>query len=136
MEKKLFARVGHHLPPLGAINSHDKNRNIMQYVGCNPMFRIAKYQPGGQFEIHMDGVNEDDHENTSVLTLNIFLNDDFDGGETDFLHNKRLRCSVLPEVGKAALFDHGQYHRGNKVSNGEKYLLRTDIMVKTKNKNK
>ena len=115
---KLFERVKTHLP-----------EDNVNYVGCNPMFRIAKYQEGGQFEIHMDGVNKDDKGNVSTLTLNIFLNDDFSGGETDFFHEKKLRCSVTPESGKAALFEHKQYHRGNKVFNGEKYLLRTDIMT-------
>ena len=98
------------------------------------MFRILKYQEGGQFEIHMDGVNKDENGNISTLTLNIFLNDNFDGGETDFFHEKKLRYSVKPETGKAALFEHKQYHCGNKVCNGEKYLLRTDIMTSVKNK--
>ena len=123
LASKLFERVKHHLP----------NNNV-NYVGCNPMFRIAKYQEGGQFEIHMDGVNKDENGNISTLTLNIFLNDNFDGGETDFFHEKKLRYSVKPETGKAALFEHKQYHCGNKVCNGEKYLLRTDIMTSVKNK--
>ena len=67
----------------------------------------------------------------SCLTLNIFLNDDFEGGETDFLFDDKqtLRFSAKPKAGRAMLFYSQQYHRGNKVTKGEKYLLRTDIMI-------
>lgn len=118
LANKLFERVKSHLPD-------DGNK----YKGCNPMFRIAKYDTGGQFEIHKDGVNKDANGNVTYLTLNIFLNDDFEGGETDFFIDKKLRHSVKPEAGKAALFFHSQYHCGNKVTKGYKYLLRTDVMI-------
>lgn len=116
---EIFERIKHFLPK--------DNKN---YIGCNPMFRIAKYKEGGQFEIHRDGVNKTKTGKT-YLTLNIFLNNDFKGGETDFyLDNKiTLRKSVKPEIGKATLFYHKQYHCGNLVINGEKYLFRTDILV-------
>lgn len=40
------------------------------------------------------------------MTLNIFLNDQFDGGETDFFYeNKTKRLSAKPKPGRAALFD-------------------------------
>ena len=64
------------------------------------------------------------------MTLNIFLNDNFEGGETEFLYNnKTLRYSAKPKLGRGALFDAQQYHRGNVVMNGNKYLMRTDVMV-------
>lgn len=99
-------------------------------VGLNEHFRFSKYNPGQEFGIHKDGINIDKNGNRSVMTLNIFLNDQFDGGETDFFYeNKTKRLSAKPKQGRAALFDSQQYHCGNKVTNGYKYLLRTDVMI-------
>ena len=115
---ELFARIKQYLPK-------DKD-----YIGCNSMFRLAKYNNGWQFGMHCDGVNKT-KTSRSYLTLNIFLNNNFKGGETDFFLDDKLtlRKSVKPGVGKAALFYHKQYHCGNKVIDGEKYLLRTDVMI-------
>lgn len=116
---ELFRRIKQFLP------------NDNYYKCCNSMFRIAKYTHGGEFKLHRDGVNQDEFGNRTYLTLNIFLNKTFDGGETDFFLDDKttLRYSVKPEKGRAALFYYGQYHCGNKVYNGEKYLLRTDVMI-------
>ena len=97
----------------------------------NTHFRYSKYEPGMQFERHRDGINQDQNGNRSVCTLNIFLNDNFDGGETDFFEGKNgnLIKSVKPQPGRAALFDGQIYHCGNKVLKDCKYLIRTDVMV-------
>jgi len=105
--------------------------NRKRITGLNHHFRFSKYYPGGEFKIHKDGINSDRNGNRSVITLNIFLNEEFDGGETDFFYynQKTLRLSAKPKTGRAAFFDSQQYHCGNKVTNGNKYLLRTDLMV-------
>jgi len=106
--------------------------NGMQIVGLNDHFRFSKYEPGGRFEVHKDNINQDSQGNRSIFTLNIFLNSNFNGGETDFLFDdmRTLRLSAIPKTGRGALFDSQQFHRGNAVSNGYKYLLRTDVMVR------
>ena len=104
--------------------------NGQQVVGLNDHFRFSKYDPGGRFEMHKDGFNQDSKGNRSAMTLNIFLNDDFEGGETDFFDdNKSFIFSAKPKPGRGALFDSQHYHQGNVVRNGNKYLLRTDVMV-------
>ena len=42
-------------------------------------------------KIHKDGINfdKDNKQNMSYATLNIFLNDDFEGGETIFYSNDK-----------------------------------------------
>ncbi len=99
-------------------------------VGCNECFRFSEYEPGGQFKMHRDGFNQDSRGRRSVITVNIFLNDDFTGGSTDFYFDDKstLRCSVQPKTGRAAIFDSQQYHVGGIVKVGRKYLLRTDVM--------
>ena len=75
------------------------------------------------------------------MTLNIFLNDDFGEGGTDFFERVRtqnedgsynldfkLRYRVEPKAGRGALFYAKQLHRGNVVGNDYKYLIRTDVM--------
>ncbi len=104
--------------------------NGNKVVGLNTHFRFSKYYEGQEFGIHKDGFNTDQNGNRSVMTLNIFLNDDFEGGETDFFYeDKSFRFSAKPKSGRASLFDSQQYHCGNKIKKGIKYLLRTDVMV-------
>jgi predicted 2-oxoglutarate/Fe(II)-dependent dioxygenase YbiX len=105
----------------------------------NSHFRFSKYNAGGQFPIHRDGTNLDkDRLETygmtqSMFTLNIFLNDDFIGGETEFFTQRKgqiaSRYVAKPKAGRAALFYANQLHRGNMVHTPYKYLLRTDVMV-------
>jgi prolyl 4-hydroxylase len=100
-------------------------------VCANDHFRFSEYSPGGEFKMHRDGVNQDARGNRSVVTVNVFLNDDFSGGATDFFFDdKRLRASVPPAPGRAAVFLADQYHCGRPVTRGRKYLLRTDIMTR------
>lgn len=119
---RVFQKVRHLIPP------------SFKVVGANELFRFSEYEEGGEFKIHKDGMNQDERGNRSVITVNIFLNgsDQFLGGSTDFFHDDpmiTLRKSVLPKVGRAAIFDAQQYHCGRPVSAGRKYLLRTDLMT-------
>ncbi|EFC49496.1 predicted protein [Naegleria gruberi] len=49
--------------------------------------------------------------------------------ENSTLQFKHL-CSVSPKIGSAAIFNHDLYHEGCPVTNGIKYILRTEIMFK------
>jgi Rps23 Pro-64 3,4-dihydroxylase Tpa1-like proline 4-hydroxylase len=100
-------------------------------IRANECIRYSKYLPGERFMIHKDGINQDRFGNRSVITVNIFLNDNFSGGETRFYQSgeQPLRETVVPKVGRAAIFDSQQYHEGCEVNSGTKYLLRTDLMT-------
>jgi hypothetical protein len=114
-------------------------------VYLNDHFRFSRYRKGGKFHLHCDGKNYDasrpeeseGYSTESLFTLNIFLNDGFEGGETDFFESGKgtdinLRQSVKPKAGRGALFWADQYHQGNVVMPTDaaeyKYLLRTDVM--------
>ena len=110
----------------------------MKLLYLNTHFRFSRYNVGGHFPLHCDGTNYDTDRApsygalsaVSMLTLNIFLNDDFVGGETAFYDNPTtLRYTVKPKAGRAALFFANQYHCGNSVGSPYKYLLRTDVMA-------
>lgn len=106
-------------------------------VGMNKYIRLSKYEAGQFFGIHKDGINfdEDNKQNMSYATLNIFLNDDFEGGATLFYKNnkKDLTLKCVPKTGRGSFFYSQQFHEGAKITTGYKYLLRTDLMI---NRNK
>lgn len=99
-------------------------------VGLNERFRFYRYEPGQQFDWHRDGafVRSDDEQ--SLLTLLFYLNDDCEGGTTDFMFVAENDLYVYPQTGMGLVFSHPLYHRGAPVVSGKKYVLRTDVMYR------
>ena len=96
--------------------------NGQRPVGLPRDLRFYAYDPGQRFKMHKDGPwTEDGH--TSQLTLLVYLNEDFDGGATDFRD-----FAVTPRTGDALLFIHDTWHEGQAVTRGTKYVLRSDVM--------
>lgn len=94
-------------------------------IGLNELFRFYRYEPGQRFKKHKDGSYVRNETEASRFTLMLYLNDDFEGGETSF--EKRI---IRPEKGQALIFEHGLKHAGEPIVSGVKYVLRTDIMYK------
>ena len=102
-------------------------------AGMNEHIRLSMYDPKQFFGIHKDGINFDKNNKNrmSYATLNIFLNDDFEGGSTTFYEKDKSTVKFVckPKMGSGAFFYSQQFHEGNKIISGKKYLLRTDLMV-------
>jgi predicted 2-oxoglutarate/Fe(II)-dependent dioxygenase YbiX len=98
-------------------------------VGLNERFRYYRYDPGQKFELHTDGYYERPSGERSHLTFMVYLNDEFEGGETVFYH-KRPHVAVKPERGMALVFYHRLGHEGAAVIRGRKYVLRSDVMYR------
>lgn len=94
-------------------------------VGANPRLRLYRYGPGEHHGAHWDTVVEFAGGPRSLLTLVFYLNDDFDGGVTDF---SELTQAITPERGAALLFQHRILHTATEVTRGEKLVLRTDLV--------
>ena len=92
-------------------------------IGLNERFRFYRYDIGQQFNWHYDGAFERANKERSLTTLIFYLNDGYEGGETEFLD-----FSVKGGIGDAFFFRHKQRHRGAPVTKGRKYVLRTDVM--------
>ncbi len=92
-------------------------------MGLNERFRFYRYEIGQQFNWHYDDCYERKNGERSWLTFMIYLNSEFEGGQTVFEHT-----SVAPETGMALFFVHDLKHKGHAVSSGRKYVLRSDVM--------
>jgi prolyl 4-hydroxylase len=92
--------------------------------------RILRYKPGHVFAAHSDGAYErPDGSERSRCTVMIYLNGGFRGGSTLFLsEDLKESTSVVPEAGRVLVFDHRLLHEGEKVTEGVKYAIRTDLM--------
>ena len=94
------------------------------------MTRVLRYSENQQFTAHKDGSYEQNGEK-SMLTLQIYLTDDFSAGETTFLTESGVvTARVKPVIGKALIFSHDLLHSGDPPvdCNELKYALRTEVM--------
>jgi prolyl 4-hydroxylase len=97
---------------------------------------IVRYQIGGEYKNHQDffhpGESYYDEQikrgGQRVVTTIIYLNDDFEGGETDF---PQVGLKVKPETGKLITWknvlpngklDYNTLHAGLPVTLGKKYI--------------
>lgn len=103
-----------------------------QAIGLNPRFRIYRYGVGQFFDWHQDGSYRAPDGSESRFTCLIFLNAGFQGGGTTFADVfspfRFADFTIAPEVGKLLLFHHPLSHRGEMVTQGCKYVLRSDVM--------
>lgn len=99
--------------------------------------QVARYDPLGRFNDHYDACDHEDpaycakmnnNSGERKTTLLVYLNTDFEGGETEF---PLVGFKSKPEVGKAILFWnvdandkilHLAKHRGNQVLGGHKWI--------------
>ncbi|WP_299891576.1 2OG-Fe(II) oxygenase [uncultured Lacinutrix sp.] len=120
LANSLWDRIKIHMP---------KEMGLFNAYGLNEMFRIYRYKKGQQFKMHRDGSYRRSDKDCSFFSLIIYLNDDFEGGETEF----RKLFTVTPEKGTALVFYHPHRHEGKAIESGMKYVLRTDVMYKIEN---
>jgi predicted 2-oxoglutarate/Fe(II)-dependent dioxygenase YbiX len=99
---------------------------MWRVVGLNERFRYYRYDVGEYFRWHRDGAFVRSRFERSLFTAMIYLNDDFEGGTTDF----EAGLSITPRRGMALLFQHSKLHQGAAVTRGRKYVLRTDVMYR------
>ncbi|MEP0266389.1 2OG-Fe(II) oxygenase [Dokdonia sp.] len=101
-------------------------------VRLNERIRFCRYMEGQSFSTHQDGVYFPNHSQASKYTFLLYLNDNFTGGETEFYNTKlaiKATKNIKPQKGKLVIFDHRIWHKGNIITGGNKYILRSDIIV-------
>ena len=106
-----------------------------QLCGLNARFRACRYANGQAFCVHRDGPYAPSDDVRSLLTVQLYLDDDPArvGGRTRFYADARGEArwaSVDPRRGTAIVFDHRAWHDGEAVTAGVKHVLRTDAMYR------
>jgi len=95
------------------------------------VFKFSRYPQGAKFKAHMDGSFVQSEECRSIFTVLVYLNDDYEGGDTTFYKHTDITepvCRVRPQQGTALIFNHDVIHSGTEVSSGIKYIVKTEIM--------
>lgn len=92
---ELWKRVEQFLP---------EKTGIYSALNLNEMFRIYKYSKEQRFKMHRDGSYERNDNEISFFSFIIYLNDSFEGGETEFrkletiVPKKRYRFTVSASI--------------------------------------
>ncbi|XP_021374477.1 probable prolyl 4-hydroxylase 3 isoform X2 [Mizuhopecten yessoensis] len=117
---KILNRIKPYLPPVW--NHH-------KLVGLNERLRTLYYQPGQYFKPHFDGEYRRTNGERSYVTVQVYLNEGFKGGETTFMDSpEKELCPVVPKTGSVLVFQHDILHEGSTLIAGEKFTIRTDVM--------
>jgi len=96
-------------------------------IGLNERFRGYRYRQGHRFAPHFDGAFKRSDTEISAITFLLYLRDHCEGGETRLLD---YGITVTPTRGSVFMFDHHVRHEGAEVREGEKTVLRSDVMYR------
>ena len=114
IQQKVIQKAWRELAPLGI--------KSIESIQC------LEYQENQEFKAHFDTQHFSEEDSIRNYTLIIYLNQDFEGGETYF---PTFNHKIVPERGKAVLFpllnNHGKVdrlslHAGLPVSRGRKFM--------------
>jgi predicted 2-oxoglutarate/Fe(II)-dependent dioxygenase YbiX len=96
----------------------------------NECLRFLKYTPGQQFRPHMDGHYQRSDTERTFVTIQVYLNGDYTGGQTRLWPTGpgRPYVDVQGTPGMVLVFQHALLHSGEPVTSGTKYTLRTDVL--------
>lgn len=125
--QSLLQRISKYIP------DEFKNEKL---VAINERLRFLRYNEGDKFKSHYDGsYRRPDNSAETLITLQIYLNQGFVGGETRFLdQGDNTKCvPVKPVTGMILVFEHRILHEGCLVKKGRKYTIRSDVLYTTKN---
>ena len=110
---------------------------IKRHPNTMEKMSLVRYRPGEYYLPHVDAydyrydnITEDLHMSQRVVSVLMYLNDDYLGGHTNF---PELDISITPKKGRALLFHNVRenadcanplsLHQGQKVTQGTKWLL-------------
>jgi hypothetical protein len=103
------------------IKEYKYNENFLDYfVSQDEGFQVLKYEKGQFYKTHLDSSKE----NGRVLSVLLYLNEDYEGGETYF---PRQDMKIKGEQGDVLLFpsNYCYPHSAEEILNGIKYSVVT-----------
>lgn len=139
IDSELSAAVWSRLEPF--VPKHvTEGGHTYEATGLNNMWRLSKYHPGDRFAAHVDTYYraEAGQGMKSMFSVNIYMNEGFEGGKTTFSFEdeepSREPFNVTPKTGLCLLFrqplSKHYVHEGEEVRSGIKYLFRSDVLYK------
>jgi prolyl 4-hydroxylase len=122
----------------------DRVKTYTNTHGTQEQLQVVNYPVGGFFSPHYDACEGNESycsrmngsDGPRLLTVLLYLNDNFDGGETVF---PKINKSVKPEKGKAVIFQNVDengviikqaLHGGEPIKSGEKWIANKWIRIK------
>jgi prolyl 4-hydroxylase len=112
-------------PAVHALNQRIAAASGTGWAQGEPL-QVLRYRPGGEYKPHFDAISG--FENQRILTMIVWLNDGYEGGETMFL---KTGAKLKGKTGDALLFanilrggsrDPDSAHAGLPVTGGEKLI--------------
>ena len=127
-------RIMRYRPGQGFKAHVDPIRYYYRYpIHSDKQSKLANYQQAGIFQ--------------SIFTVALYLNEEFVGGDLKFVTEKdrsyefansndsrpvvregKTLETVVPAVGRAAIFRHDELHEGGGVEQGAKYMIQCDVL--------
>ena len=135
LDKWLFTIIKDFCPPT-IVSSNNVEYKL---VGVNNEVKVLKYESGDHFKgVHCDETYIQRRDKAdknkivvtkSMLTIAIFLNDDFRGGHLEFSTFDKVKSVIVgAKQGSGVLFQQTIPHFADGLIVGVKYLLRADVM--------
>ena len=109
----------------------NKNSGWNLQVDVAEDFQIGQYPKGGHYDWHVDGLgieshapdNKSLHGKTRKISMVVWLNEDFKGGDFQF-HESYLESNVIkPKQGSIIMFPSWVLHRVRPVTKGTRYSI-------------
>lgn len=117
-------------------------------IGLNPLFRIMKYEEGTTLNAHYDDSFYQNETRRSLMSVVLIVKKATQGGATRFIQDKQdslvfesrdfsdwnypapdeLVVEYFDTQGSGLVFDHRMLHDGQMVIEGEKIIMRTDVI--------
>lgn len=112
LNEVLFASLNNYIHTFG---------HLKESVFSSTAQKVQKTPAGGGYHVWHDE-NGDIHNSSRKMVWMVYLNDNYEGGETEFLYYKKR---VQPEQGKLIIWPAGltHCHRGGLVTSGCKYVV-------------
>lgn len=99
------------------------------FHSVNERISFLKYEPGGTFSRHRDGIFIRHEDLRSMISLLVYLNDDYVEGRTKaFSDNGDFEIDIQPAVGAGFMMMQRVLHEGGVVKQGVKYVIRFDLL--------
>jgi hypothetical protein len=132
---KLWARIKDKVVP--AYEEALKGEVVPEALYLNERLRALKYEKDHFFKPHVDGSYSNPEKYgedvASLLTVLVYLNEGFTGGNTVFLDefDDTFRHEYVPKQGSVLVFEQEEImHEGAVLEEGTKYVVRTDVMFR------